>query len=190
MSKLVFLPKSDDDEVHRQLDLFIWAKAYDQMQDWYLIKWVDESKKLNCPNAEQFQNDADYFKAARLYLLEEKELERRFDIERLAISAAGQAAIRGTELPWGKTRDIVYERDSGRCQVCGDSVDWDNYECGHIIDRVAGGSDRLSNVVCMCRACNRLKPVTETREEYIAWAIQGGPSAFRKWVYNVSGRII
>jgi hypothetical protein len=62
------------------------------------------------------------------------------------------------------------------CQVCGDALEWQEYECGHIIDCCVGGSDRLSNLVCMCIVCNRLKPLTETRAEYMAWARQGGPA--------------
>jgi hypothetical protein len=28
----------------------------------------------------------------------------------------------------------------------------------------------------MCILCNRLKPITKTRAEYLAWARQGGPA--------------
>ena len=113
------------------------------------------------------------------------ELKKRF-LEEEPYEQAAKAALRGTTLPWSHLRALVYERDRGMCQVCGDAVDLDSYECGHIIDRVVGGSDRLSNLVCMCISCNRLKPLTETREEYIAWASEGGP--IRQIIACVNGR--
>lgn len=62
--------------------------------------------------------------------------------------------------------------------VCGSDLTGENaqfWECGHIIDRVAGGPDHINNLVVMCITCNRLKPVTETRDEYLAWASKGDP---------------
>lgn len=86
-----------------------------------------------------------------------------------------KAVNRGTvNDQWRATRANVYERDGARCHVCGTDVVWDNYECGHIVDRVAGGTDRPSNLVCMCIRCNRLKPVHDTRDAYIAWVDGGG----------------
>lgn len=80
---------------------------------------------------------------------------------------------RGTEADWRATRKLVYRRDGGICHVCGRDVLWDGYECGHIVDRVCGGTDRPSNLVTMCIICNRLKPMHESRVEYLAW-IEGG----------------
>ena len=74
---------------------------------------------------------------------------------------------------WHTIRKAVYERDGAICHVCGAGVLWLNYECGHIVDRADGGPDELSNVVTMCRTCNRLKSCHETRQEYIAWLAAG-----------------
>ena len=41
------------------------------------------------------------------------------------------------------------------------------------MDRVAGGSDRDDNLVLMCAACNRWKPVHDTRAAYDAWLASG-----------------
>ena len=74
-----------------------------------------------------------------------------------------------------KTRIAVYDRDEGVCQVCKDKVAFEGeYECGHKIDRQVGGSDEPENLVVMCYLCNRTKPITETMEEYEAWAAMGG----------------
>lgn len=74
---------------------------------------------------------------------------------------------------WPTLCKQVYDRDSAQCHVCGVTVPWSVYECGHIIDRVCGGSDRLSNLVTMCKACNRMKPCHSNRAEYIDWLDAG-----------------
>jgi hypothetical protein len=74
---------------------------------------------------------------------------------------------------WRRLRKRVYARDRGQCMVCGFMLTGDNeqyWECGHIIDRYLGGPDHINNLVVMCIACNRLKPGTETREDYLGWA--------------------
>jgi hypothetical protein len=90
---------------------------------------------------------------------------------------------RGTEADWRATRRQVYERDRGICHVCGRDVAWDAYECGHIIDRVCGGTDRPSNLVTMHALCNQLKPLHETRAEYLAW-VEGGA-----WMSSIIERL-
>lgn len=45
----------------------------------------------------------------------------------------------------------VRERDAGRCRVCGASG-W--AEVHHIRYRSRGGSDELSNLVLLCKACH------------------------------------
>jgi HNH endonuclease len=128
----------------------------------------------------------DILQAEQMWSTRVTELKKRFH-EKEPYEQAAKAALRGTTLPWSHLRAIVYERDRGTCQVCGDTVDLAFYECGHIIDRVVGGSDRLSNLVCMGISCNRLKPLTETREQYITWASQGGPirQTYRKCYWPV-----
>lgn len=96
--------------------------------------------------------------------------------ERIAAKVQDRVAAvvkRGTEADWKAIRKQVFQRDGGVCHVCGRDVSWDGYECGHIVDRVCGGTDRPSNLVTMCIICNRLKPMHESRAEYLAW-IEGG----------------
>jgi len=78
----------------------------------------------------------------------------------------------GATAAWNTVRKSIYARDGGVCHVCGDDVPREYYECGHIVDRCRGGSDRPSNLVCMCNVCNRLKPVHATRDEYVRWATE------------------
>lgn len=83
-------------------------------------------------------------------------------------------AKRQTTQSWSTIRRRIFKRDKGICQVCG--LDCSEYwECGHIIDRMAGGTDLDDNLVVMCYYCNRLKPIHETKEEYDEWAAKGGP---------------
>lgn len=112
----------------------------------------------------------------------------RIEIEEIAperIAAKVQSRVakivkRGTEADWRTTRRKVYLRDNGICHVCGRDVPWDGYECGHIIDRVCGGTDRPSNLVTMHILCNQMKPFHETRAEYLAWIDSGG------WLQDVA----
>lgn len=75
---------------------------------------------------------------------------------------------------WRALRYLIYERDQGICAVCHTFVSLDRYECGHIVDRCAGGADVAENLVVMCYACNRFKPVHETADAFWAWVRAGG----------------
>lgn len=72
---------------------------------------------------------------------------------------------------WTARRLAVYRRDKGICQVCLLHVgkQWD---AGHLIDRIAGGTDTLSNLLLMCVHCNRTeKPITGTPEAAATWLL-------------------
>jgi HNH endonuclease len=177
----VWLPPEDDDERHRQLDLFIWGDALGAAKEAAQRKFyraisdgafempsVTDLMKSGLTAIDAIrQHDADIAKmnARKKWILEDEPYHH-----------AAEAALQSTNLSWDQTRQRIWERDGGMCQVCGDAIEWQEYECGHIIDRWLGGSDRLSNLVCMCIVCNRLKPLTETRAEYMAWVRQGGPA--------------
>lgn len=94
------------------------------------------------------------------------------EVNRRVEGALAPILRRATTYSWDKIRTLIYERDAARCHPCGRLVKPRDYECGHIIDRCAGGTDRLSNLVAMCGLCNRRKPVHEMRAEYIAWAAE------------------
>ena len=81
---------------------------------------------------------------------------------------------RQTDESWGAIRSRIWQRDRGVCQVCRERIPTVDYECGHIVDRCAGGSDLDDNLVVMCISCNRFKPVHASRAEYDAWVDAGG----------------
>ena len=74
---------------------------------------------------------------------------------------------------WDVKRQLVWKRDGGICQLCKRTLKLSEYECGHIVDKMCGGSDELDNLVVMCWACNHLKGQHETREEYEKWVESG-----------------
>ncbi len=68
-------------------------------------------------------------------------------------------------IAWNIVKNIVLERDSYRCRICGRSpfkteengninrVRLD-LEVHHIIPRIAGGSDSTKNLVTLCKSCH------------------------------------
>jgi 5-methylcytosine-specific restriction endonuclease McrA len=55
------------------------------------------------------------------------------------------------------TRDQVWERDGGICQIGGEKLDPANWHEDHIIPLALGGPDTLENVQASCPACNLRK---------------------------------
>lgn len=51
-------------------------------------------------------------------------------------------------------REAVHERDRGQCQNCSVSGPDVTLDCHHVVPRGQGGSDRLSNLVLLCRQCH------------------------------------
>lgn len=56
---------------------------------------------------------------------------------------------RALQIPM-KVKKIVYERDKGRCVVCGKR----GLPEAHYIPRSAGGLGIEQNIVCLCRECH------------------------------------
>ena len=52
-------------------------------------------------------------------------------------------------------KKMVYQRDKGKCRVCGAKVDPFNFEIGHDIAHSRGGKLTLRNAILLCSACNR-----------------------------------
>jgi 5-methylcytosine-specific restriction endonuclease McrA len=68
---------------------------------------------------------------------------------------ARQSALRstGSTTQWRKIRQTVINRD-GCCQKCGTE---ENLTVDHIVPRVLGGSDSMSNLEVLCQSCNSSK---------------------------------
>lgn len=66
-------------------------------------------------------------------------------------------------------KEAVWERDGGRCVVCGSGYAEPN---SHVVRRSQGGLGVAENIVTHCRACHQAydeyrKPVIEKTMEYI-----------------------
>jgi 5-methylcytosine-specific restriction endonuclease McrA len=163
------------------LDLFIWGDALAGAQEKAkrVFMQMISAGAFEIPSVTELRaTGVAFMEAVRQHesAIAQMKARQRWILEDEPHRCAAEAAQRGTALSWDQTRQRIWERDGGVCQVCGDAIAWQQYECGHIIDRCVGGSDRPSNLVCMCILCNRLNPLTKTRAEYLAWARQGGPA--------------
>ena len=54
-------------------------------------------------------------------------------------------------------RDLVYRRDAGQCQYCGESVTYAACNVDHVVPWNLGGRSEVSNLVIACRTCNEMK---------------------------------
>ena len=61
-----------------------------------------------------------------------------------------------------KVKRIVYERDGGRCIICGASGNPD----AHYVSRAQGGLGIEENVVTLCWGCHRIYDQSPKRETY------------------------
>lgn len=107
--------------------------------------------------------------------LEREEFTKGISFEEFLKSEASHRANwyvhRGTMLSWSTLRKLVWIRDEGICDICKIEIRYDQYNCGHIVDLVCQGTDRLDNLAVMCKVCNQWrKPQHETKEEYILWS--------------------
>ena len=66
-------------------------------------------------------------------------------------------AIRGKRRAVKFSRESIYQRDSGRCQYCGNGVKRSEFTYDHVIPRSKGGKTTWENVVAACVPCNQKK---------------------------------
>ena len=59
-------------------------------------------------------------------------------------------------IPSDKRRQ-VYNKNQGRCVICGKFVEFDNFTIDHIIPLSKGGTNQYENLQCTCKTCNQLK---------------------------------
>lgn len=54
-------------------------------------------------------------------------------------------------------RTIIYNKNKGRCAICGRFVPYDEFTVDHIFPLSKGGSNELKNLQCTCKTCNLIK---------------------------------
>lgn len=54
-------------------------------------------------------------------------------------------------------RAFIYNKNKGRCAICGRFVPYDSFTVDHIIPLAKNGTNELSNLQCTCKVCNLIK---------------------------------
>lgn len=54
---------------------------------------------------------------------------------------------------WAKTN--VRDYDAGKCYTCDGDLRFGDMECGHVVAHALGGGTDVSNLMPVCRTCNR-----------------------------------
>jgi len=54
-------------------------------------------------------------------------------------------------------RMVIYNKNKGRCAICGKFVPYDAFTVDHIIPLAKDGTNELNNLQCTCKTCNLIK---------------------------------
>ena len=54
-------------------------------------------------------------------------------------------------------RVAIYDRNHGRCAICGRYVPFADFTVDHIIPISKGGTNNMDNLQCACKTCNMIK---------------------------------
>ena len=54
-------------------------------------------------------------------------------------------------------RTLIYNKNKGRCAICGRFVPYDKFTIDHIIPLSKSGTNDLNNLQCTCKTCNLIK---------------------------------
>lgn len=54
-------------------------------------------------------------------------------------------------------RTNIYDRNHGRCAICGRYVPFTDFTVDHIIPISKGGTNSMDNLQCACKTCNMIK---------------------------------
>jgi len=94
------------------------------------------------------------------HLEERRAKNRLYSLTHRGVRNATQAKRRARQLgavhePYD--RDRIYERDEGRCHICGGPVPQDAFHIDHIVPLSRGGADTPTNVAVAHSTCNHRK---------------------------------
>lgn len=54
-------------------------------------------------------------------------------------------------------RNIIYNKNKGRCAICGQFIPYNEFTVDHIIPLAKGGTNSEENLQCACKVCNLIK---------------------------------
>jgi len=85
---------------------------------------------------------------------------------------------------WAKVN--IRDYDAGRCYTCGEDLRFHEMECGHVVAHAMGGRAELSNLMPVCKTCNRDMGV-QNLEDYKQRILRSLPPASGAGEYMSDG---
>ncbi len=71
-----------------------------------------------------------------------------------------------------KFKKEVLKKSHNRCHICGDNIDYDNFQVDHITPFSLGGENNIENFIASCSFCNNYK--WNYLPEEIKWILKIG----------------
>lgn len=156
--------KPRDVLVSNESDLNFWlfgleafAKAHKEAIDsqsavYKAERLKQEAERLKQEKEKEEQEEKERIKQQILEKRKKREL-RKAAIEELTKDGVIEAPKHREPIPQ-EIKDIVWNRDGGRCVICGSR---ENLEFDHIIPFSKGGATTVRNLQLLCQECNRKK---------------------------------
>jgi 5-methylcytosine-specific restriction endonuclease McrA len=96
----------------------------------------------------------------------------------LGVYSVRPSLIETNRWAWSRLRETVMRRDGNRCRIGGPScLVWAS-EVDHIIPRIAGGTDALSNLRSVCKPCHKRRLVDAICGTSESTRFSGGPYSY------------
>lgn len=102
----------------------------------------------------------------------------RFDTQAMQNPEISGVEYQQGELAGYEIREYLLEKFDRRCVYCG--IGQQPLQIEHVVPRARGGSDRVSNLVIACRACNETKGTRDIRE-----FLTGQPEVLTSLLYRL-----
>ncbi len=88
-----------------------------------------------------------------------------------------------------KERLEIWKKTDGKCHICGEKIDNNNFEADHVKAFSSGGDNKIDNFLASCSTCNNYR--WHYSSEEIKWILKLGIWAKTKIDHNDSiGKII
>lgn len=126
--------------------------------DCYKANRPEWSKSHRENNREQIAEDKrKHYFANKARYREYKKRYRKDNIDKVLDGIEDRRARKAKQFVEHVDRLEVYERDGGKCYMCGTSVDARSFHLDHLIPLIKGGLHETSNTAVSCPPCNLSK---------------------------------
>lgn len=58
---------------------------------------------------------------------------------------------------WVMIKQLVYQRDEGKCQYCGNPTPYEDSHCHHVLELSEHGTNHPGNLKTLCRDCHKAR---------------------------------